>query len=450
MRVLIANHRYVMASGAERYLFNISAELEARGHAVMPFAMHHRHNAPTPYDKYFVAPIDAQDRLYFSEYRGSPSALRTSFSRLFYSKEVERAAERMARETRPDIAYVLLYLRKLSPSLLVGLKRAGVPIVVRLSDYGMFCAQTYCLRDGKPCTACQSGSLLPSVMHGCVENSHAVSAAHALAMSFQRARGYFDLVDQFVVTNEFMLDTMQRAGLSSQRLTCIPTFVDTTRFAPPAAPNPAAPYILFCGRLHQVKGVHLLIEAMRMLKARGVAIRLKLAGAGQNDGYVEGLKQQVSRAGLSDQIEFEGQVEQSALPGLYHNALCSVAPALWFENLPNAVLESLACGTPVIASDVGSLACTLTDGVDSLLFPVGDPAALADSICRLAGDPVLRARLSRGARATALNLHGAEQHVSSLLALFERVAQPRAVRTDGAESAAAPHAAAPTAQLTPP
>jgi hypothetical protein len=62
----------------------------------------------------------------------------------------------------------------------------------------------------------------------------------------------------------------------------------------------------------------------------------------------------------------------------------------------------------------------------------------------------LRARLSRGARATALNLHGAEQHVSSLLALFERVAQPRAVRTDGAESAAASHAAAPTAQLTPP
>ena len=142
MRVLIANHRYVEASGAERYLFNISAELEARGHAVMPLAMRHRHNAPSPYEDYFVSPIDAQDRLYFSEYRDSPKALGASFSRLFYSKEVERAAERMARETQPDIAYVLLYLRKLSPSLLVGLKRAGVPIVVRLSDYGMFCAQT--------------------------------------------------------------------------------------------------------------------------------------------------------------------------------------------------------------------------------------------------------------------------------------------------------------------
>jgi glycosyltransferase involved in cell wall biosynthesis len=89
------------------------------------------------------------------------------------------------------------------------------------------------------------------------------------------------------------------------------------------------------------------------------------------------------------------------------------------------VLESLACGTPVIASDVGSLACTLTDGVDSLLFPVGDAAALADRIARLLDEPALRARLSRGARATAVNRHAPERHVASLMALFARVATPR-------------------------
>lgn len=419
MRVLIANHRYVVASGAERYLFNISAELEARGHVVMPFAMHHRENAPTPYAKYFVPPIDADDRLYFSEYRYSPKALAASFSRLFYSKAVERAAERMARETQPDVAYVLLYLRKLSPALLVGLKRAGVPIVVRLSDYGLFCAQTYCLRDGKPCTACQTGSLLPSVLHGCVENSRSVSAVHALAMIFQRARGYFDLVDQFVVTNEFMLEAMRRAGISQDRLTCIPTFVDTSRFSPPAPPR-AERYVLFCGRLHQVKGAHLLIDALRLLKARGRSLHLKIAGVGQDGVYVDALRRQVEEA-LPGAVEFEGQVNPSDVPQLFRHALCSVAPALWFENLPNAVLESLACGTPVIASNVGSLASVLTDGVDSLLFPAGDAAALADRLAQLADDPALRARLSKNARATAVRRYAPERHVSKLLALFERL-----------------------------
>ncbi|HET9232418.1 MAG TPA: glycosyltransferase family 4 protein [Vitreimonas sp.] len=442
MRVLIANHRYVEASGAERYLFNISAELEARGHGVMPFAMRHRHNAPSPYEHYFVSPIDKQDRLYFSEYRDSPKALGASFARLFYSKEVEQAAERMARETHADIAYVLLYLRKLSPSLLVGLKRAGVPIVVRLSDYGMFCAQTYCLRDGKPCTACQGGALAPSVLHGCVEGSRAVSAVHALAMSWQRARGYFDLVDQFVVTNDFMLETMQHAGFPANRLTCIPTFVDTDRFAPSSEPRDD--YILFCGRLHQVKGAHVLIDALRLLKAQGRRVRLKIAGTGQDPRYVETLKRQVEAAHLRDQVEFEGQIDAAALPRLYQRALCSVVPALWFENLPNALLESLACGTPVIASDIGSLASTLSDGADGLLFPVGDAAALAAQIARLLDDPSLGARLAQGARRTAVELHAAERHVTRLLDLFGSFARC-GVRTDAAASSAGRRAAAATA-----
>jgi glycosyltransferase involved in cell wall biosynthesis len=132
-----------------------------------------------------------------------------------------------------------------------------------------------------------------------VEQSRAVSAMHALAMSFQRARGYFDLVDQFVVTNEFMLETMRRAGFAPERMTCIPTFVDTDRFAPPQAPGSETPYVLFCGRLHQVKGAHLLIEAMELLKARGRRVRLRIAGVGQDGGYVDALKRQVAEAQLS-------------------------------------------------------------------------------------------------------------------------------------------------------
>lgn len=423
MRVLLANHRYFIASGAERYLFNVAAELEARGNVVMPFAMRHRDNLSTPYAKYFVSAIGPEDKLYFSEYRDSPKALAKSAARLFYSKEVEHAVERMARETEPDVAYVLLYLRKLSPALLVGLRRAGVPIVVRLSDFGLFCPQTYCLRDGKACTACQGGALLPSVLHGCVESSHAVSAVHAVAMWFQRGRGYFDLVDQFVVTNEFMLETMRRAGVSSARLTCIPTFVDVDRFTPPRQP-PTQDYILFCGRLHHVKGAHVLIEALRLLKAQGRAVRLKIAGVGQDGDYVDALKLQVTEADISELVAFEGQVDPFSVPELYQQALCSVAPALWFENLPNVVLESLACGVPVVASDVGSLTCTLTDGVDSLLFPVGNAEALAERLAQLLADPSLRARLSSGARATALRRHAPEHHLARLCDLFDSFARP--------------------------
>jgi len=301
------------------------------------------------------------------------------------------------------------------------------------------------LRDSKPCTACQSGALMPSVLHGCVEGSRAVSAVHALAMSWQRARGYFDLVDQFVVTNDFMLETMQRAGFPANRLTCIPTFVDTERFAPSGEPHDG--HILFCGRLHHVKGAHVLIEALRLLNVQGRQVRLKIAGTGQDPRYVETLKRQVAAAHLSGQVIFEGHVDPDALPSLYRHALCTVVPALWFENLPNALLESLASGTPVIASDIGSLASSLTHGADSLLFPVGDPQALAAQIARLADDATLRAHLARGARQTALRFHASERHLSSLLVLFDRLARraPASARTDAAGSGAGLRAAAATA-----
>src|SRR5258708_16893475 len=175
MKVLIANHRYFVSSGPERYMFNIIDRLERAGHQVMPFSVRYAQNAETPYAKYFVPSLGNADQVYFDEHRSSLAALPRTLGRLFYSAEVERAVARMAEDTQPDVAYVLYYLRKLSPAILVGLKKRKIPIVARLSDYGMFCAEHHCLRDNHPCTLCLDGSVLHSVRHKCVKDSRLLS-----------------------------------------------------------------------------------------------------------------------------------------------------------------------------------------------------------------------------------------------------------------------------------
>ncbi|MGQ0619305.1 MAG: glycosyltransferase family 4 protein [Panacagrimonas sp.] len=425
MKVLIANYRYFVSSGPERYLFNITRHLEDRGHTVMPFSVTYSRNLETPYAKYFVPPIGGPDEVYFDQHRKTPATVLRTLSRLFYSPEVEKAIGRMVDETQPDVAYVLYYLRKLSPSLLVGLRKRGIPIVARISDYGMFCPELHCLRDEKPCTLCLGGNSLHSVRHRCVKGSFALSAMESMARSFHHVKGYFDLIDQFVATNPFMLEMMIKAGYPRERLTCIPTFTDVEKFSPQRRAG-EPDYLVCVGRLDRPKGINVLIDAMARLRPRLERLPvLKIAGAGHTASYVESLKQQAADAGLGDQVQFLGNVEAGQIPDLLRGAICAVMPALWFENLPNTLIESMACGTPVVASDIGSLATAVSDGIDGLLARSGDAADLADKLERLISDRALRVRLSEGARQAATTRYSPKVHVDTLVGLLDAMVAHR-------------------------
>ncbi|MES1199327.1 MAG: glycosyltransferase family 4 protein [Pseudomonadota bacterium] len=430
MKVLIANYRYFVSSGPERYLFNVKARLEEAGHEVAPFSIRYARNAATPYEKYFVSPLAGENDVYFDQHKASPAAFGKTMARLLYSPEVERAVMRMAEDVRPDVAYVLYYLRKLSPSLLVGLKKRNVPIVVRLSDYGMFCPEHHCLRDGAPCTLCLKDSSA-SVRYACVKGSRTISALDAAANAFHHWRGYFDLIDGFVVTNPFMQEMMVKAGFAPQRLHCIPTFTDTETFAPPPS-DAERTYLLCLGRLDRPKGVDVLLEAMALLKARRgeCTPMLRIVGGGHEQDYVAQLKERARALRLDDCVVFHGEARPEETPALFRGALATIIPALWFENLPNSLIESLACGTPVVASNIGSLAASVDDGVEGLLAEPGDAVDLAQKIARLLDDEPLRARLGGNARAAALGRFSGEAHVSRLLQLFDDVAvRQRAPRT---------------------
>ncbi|MEM9169553.1 MAG: glycosyltransferase family 4 protein [Pseudomonadota bacterium] len=424
MKVLIANYRYFVSSGPERYLFNITRQLERRGHEVAPFSVRYARNLDTPYAKYFVSSIGADDEVYFEEHKKTPSMVAKGVARLFYSPEVEASVTRLARDFRPDVAYILYFMRKMSPSLLAGLHKQGVPIVMRISDYGVFCAEHHALRDGKPCTLCVNGNFLHAVRHRCVKGSLPISALDAAANYFHRARGYFDLVDAFVATNTFMKDMMIDAGYDARKIHVIPTFTDIERFTPPPADAPRT-YFLYAGRLDPPKGVETLIRAARRLKDRlgDKAPTIKLAGAAHTGGYAEGLQALAADLDVADRVDFIGYIEPDDLPALYRGAIAYVSPALWFENLPNTLIESMACATPPVVSDIGSLRASVENGVDGLTFAPGDDEALAGRLFALLDDAALHARLSQGALRRAREVYAPGPHMERLSPLLEGLAR---------------------------
>lgn len=163
--------------------------------------------------------------------------------------------------------------------------------------------------------------------------------------------------------------------------------------------------LLTASRLTPVKGLEHLIAAVGLLRGRGAAVCLEIAGEayqGQYAGYDQRLREQVKALGLDDRISFLGHLGRSQMQAAYNRAHLLVMPAVSHaEGVPKIIPEAMGLGLPVVASHVGSVFRVVADGVNGRLVPPRDPAALADALAGLAAAPDMYANLSRGALAAA-------------------------------------------------
>lgn len=157
--------------------------------------------------------------------------------------------------------------------------------------------------------------------------------------------------------------------------------------------------MLFVGRLDPTKGVDTLVRAMPLLPANAV---LEVCAPDEAD-HRRRVAQLVEDLELDDRVWIHG-VDRRHLRERYLAADVCVFPSEWEEPFGLVPLESMACGTPVVASGTGGSAEFLRDGDNCLIAPPGCPQAIADAVVRLAADPALRERVVAGGRATAERL----------------------------------------------
>ena len=159
-----------------------------------------------------------------------------------------------------------------------------------------------------------------------------------------------------------------------------------------------------------------LLGAARLLADRNVAVRIVAIGQGPQDAEIRALH---ASLGLGDRVILTGFRNDATRVMAACDAFTLASK---WEGLPVAVMEALAIGLPIVATDVGGMAEELHDGVDALLVPPGDSASLADAIERLATDPELCERLGDAAAARAPEF-AVERTVAEIEATYERVAR---------------------------
>jgi D-inositol-3-phosphate glycosyltransferase len=198
------------------------------------------------------------------------------------------------------------------------------------------------------------------------------------------------------------------------RVITIPPGVDTSRFYS-IAKDEAKEYIgvppcdhmlLFVGRIEPLKGLDILLQAIALMvkDERLSSLPLCLVVIGGDPSADEIVKsQEMARVqemsqqlGLEEFVGFQGKRSQDSLPYFYSGSEVVIVPS-HYESFGMVALEAMACGTPVVASQVGGLAFLIQDGITGFHVPVGEPEALADRITALLLDRELRIRMGRQA-----------------------------------------------------
>ncbi len=215
------------------------------------------------------------------------------------------------------------------------------------------------------------------------------------------------------------------------RIHIIPPGVDLDHFCPVPQDEargeigiaPEDYHLLFVGRLEPLKGIDTLLRAMAHLRETAPdlshAIVITIVGGAGDHHEMERLRHAACDLGIADRVSFLGPRSQDALPHFYSAADAVVMPS-HYESFGMVALEAMACGTPVIASEVGGLAYLIQDGVTGFRVPSRDHEQLADKIVMLLTNPGLRTEMGYAAARYATQ-YAWDTIARQLDALYNRV-----------------------------
>lgn len=399
--LLAINNYFYPRGGAEVLFLEQNRMFEQMGWQVVPLAMRHPKNLPTPWAEFFPDEIELGH-----EYSLARKLLQAQ--RVVYSLQARRNLLNLLDRVRPNIAHAHNIYHHLSPSILPVLRDCGIPTVMTVHDLKLACPAYTMMAYNQPCERCRGGKIHNVVRHRCIKGSLALSGLVMLETAAHRlSRVYERNVERFIAPSRFMLEKLVEWGWPRERFTYIPNFVDLERFRPASE---IGSRFVYCGRLENLKGVATFLRA-----AAAAGQPVTLAGTGPHETELRALAQQLG----ADAI-FLGHQSKQALVTVIQSARAIVVPSECLENAPLALLEAYAAGRPVIGSRIAGIPELIREDETGALVAPGDVEGLASVLDRFAALPSHRlAAMGTAGRLWAEQEFSATTYRNRLLALYD-------------------------------
>ncbi len=403
--LLLADFYYPYVGGVEQHVRALGAELTRHGHSVAVVTLW----------RPGLAPLDTDGAVRIYRVRGTLQRFPQLFAAShrpwappFPDPEITiQLAQILARE-QPDIVHGHDWLAR---SYLPLKPFARARLVMSLHYYTLSCAKKNLMY--RQISPCEGPALRKCV--GCTSSHYGkIKGTVTTLGNFGMSTVERALVDRFIIVSRA---TAQGNQLDAHNLPCaiIPNFL------PPPAPPPAdiasrleqlpsEPFFLFVGDLRRVKGLHVLLDAYAGLVN---SPPLVLVGKVWHD-----TPQQFP----SNVLVFR-EWNNDAVLAAWQRSFAGIVPSIWREPFGIVIIEALANGKPVIASQIGGISELITTGENGLLVPTNDAVALRAAMQRLIDDPALYHRLSRGAQQCGQEF-SAERVVPHIEQVYQEVLCP--------------------------
>jgi glycosyltransferase involved in cell wall biosynthesis len=386
VKILIIHNQYIYLGGEDKVVENEISLLRQHGHVVQTL-------------------IFNNDNL--SE--ANPARkLKQGLNALFNFESRKRVQASIA-EFGPDVIHVHNLFFNASPSVLYSVGKK-IPIIFTLHNFRLVCANGVFLRDGKPCELCLKKVMpLDGIRNRCYRQSLTETALLTSITSLHKVLNTWNKkVDKYICLTEFAKKKILASSLqlSPEQIEVKPNFVRD----PGCNLEEREDFFLFVGRLSREKGIDVLLES-----ARQGNYHLKIIGEGPEQHKV------IEAAKVNPRIEYLGYQQFPVILTYLQRCLAILVPSIWYEGFPVTIVEAFAAGTPVIASDLGSMAVIVQDHSNGFLFEAGNYLQLNEKIDYLLANKQALKSLNMNARQAYLDNYCPEKNYQRLMEIYQSV-----------------------------
>lgn len=382
MRILHVNKFFDFHGGAEVYLHELMRRQREAGHEVHVFATKKPGTPPHPDDRF------SADYHPYTHSEGVVQDVKKGLA-FVWNRQARVAFSRMLDEVRPEVIHLHNIYHHLSASLLAEIRRRKIPCVQTLHDHKLACPNYKMFTQGSICERCKNGNYFQAVKYQCLSTSFVGNMLGAVEMHLTKmTAAYEKTVQVFLCPSQYLRQTMEEWGEPASKLMYLPNPTEL----PHEQASRGGGYALYAGRLSPEKGVDTLIRAMATMHD----FPLWIAGTGPEEARLKQLAQELG----ASHVRFLGFVAPRELAKIRTASEVTLLATRMRENASGALLESLAAGIPVIASDVGGNPELVQEGETGWLAPADDVEAWREALHRCkALSPERRAEMGARGRA---------------------------------------------------
>ncbi|HWU12822.1 MAG TPA: glycosyltransferase [Caulobacter sp.] len=359
--LLSINAYHYARGGADVVYLNHAALMERHGWKNSFFSMHHAENIKSEDEAYFA------DEIAYDSKRSLKDSI-VQAGKIIYSIEAQKKISNLLDSRKIDIAHVHSVYHHQSPSVLVELKKRGIPVVLTAHDLKLACPAYTMLSPEGVCERCKGGKVWNVALRRCIKGSLAASSVIMVESAVHKFfRLYANNVDRIVAPSSFYREKLIEWGWDADKIVHVRNFVDVKETASQVT---VGDYVLFFGRLSREKGLATLIKAAARSK-----VPVKIAGRGPQGDELQALAES-----LSAPVEFLGFRSGQALWDVVDGAKAIVLPSEWYENGPMSVIEAFGRGKPLIGARIGGIPEMIVPGQTGWAFESGDVESLATAL----------------------------------------------------------------------